>query len=189
MNLFENLCMLKENEEINEFEPEVVEQEISSAATSINSSKLPAIFKLIQFQKGQVNLDVGGGRFDNVAEELAKIGAINLVWDPYNRSAEHNNEVLQKIKENGGADSTTCSNVLNVIKEQEARLGVIKNCYKFAKSGANCYFTVYEGKLDGAPGLTKAGYQMNQKTKYYVDEIKQVFGNVTIKGKLITAMK
>ena len=174
---------------IEDFDIEDTEQEFTSAKTSINSSKLPAIFKMINLQPNTINLDFGGGKFDNVAEFLIDNKVINLVYDPYNRSAEHNLEVINKIRENGGADSVTCSNVLNVIKEPEARLTVLKNIYNLAKSGAPIYITVYEGSGKGDSKVTKAGYQVNQPTKFYLDEIKQIFPNATIKGKLISATK
>lgn len=164
-------------------------QKYTSAKTSINSSKLPAIFKMVSFKPGTINLDFGGGKFDNVADALSEKDVTNLVYDPYNRSSEHNKQVLDKIRKNGGADSVTCSNVLNVIAEPEARNAVIKNIYNLAKSGAPCYFTVYTGSKDGNSKETKSGYQMNQPTKFYLDEIKKIFPDATIKGQLITAHK
>ena len=133
-----------------EDDPETVNQQYTSAATSINSSKLPALFKLVQFEEGSLNLDIGGGRFDNVAEYLDRVyQATNLVYDPYNRSDEHNRRVLSQVRKNGGADTVTCSNVLNVIAEEDARLSVIRNCKNYLKSGGTAYFTVYEGNISG----------------------------------------
>lgn len=97
--------------------------------------------------------------------------------------------MIQTIRDAGGADTSTCSNVLNVIKEPEARINVIKNCYRFIKPNGTAYFTVYEGDGTGNEGATKAGYQLNRKTVEYVDEISQVFSNVSRKGKLIIAKK
>lgn len=164
-------------------------QKYTSAKTSINSSRLPAIFKMIDLSSGTINLDFGGGRFDNVAEFYSDKGVTNLVYDPYNRSSKHNNEVLAQIRKNGGADSVTCSNVLNVIAEPDARITVIKNIYNLAKSGAPCYFTVYEGSGSGEGAETKSGYQLNKKTVDYLAEIQEVFPNVKRKGKLIIATK
>ena len=97
------------------------EREFDSAATSINSSKLPAIYKMVNFNEGDVVIDFGGGRFDNAVEYIKDKGATLVVYDPYNRSAEHNEQVLATLEENGGADAAVNSNVLNVIKEPEAR--------------------------------------------------------------------
>jgi hypothetical protein len=167
------------------FEIEEMEQEFDSRNTSINSGKLPAIFRMVNFQPDTINLDYGGGKFDNAAEYLADFGVTNLVYDPYNRSSEHNNEVLREIRENGGADTTTCSNVLNVIKERDVRLNVLKNIKKLTKSGGTVYITVYEGSGKGNEGPTKSGYQLNRKTADYLEEIQMIFPDVTRKGKLI----
>lgn len=164
------------------------EQEFSSAATSINSTKLPAIYSMVNFRAGDVVVDFGGGKFDNAVNYLKDKDVTLLVYDPYNRSAEHNKEVLRILKEHGGADAAVNSNVLNVIKEPEAREAVLRNIKKITKSGAPVYITVYEGKGDGAEGPTKSGYQLNRKTADYMDEIGKVFSNVKRKGKLITAM-
>ena len=164
------------------------EQEFSSAATSINSTKLPAIYNMVNFRPGAVVVDFGGGKFDNAVNYLKDKDVTLLVYDPYNRSAEHNKEVLRILKEHGGADAAVNSNVLNVIKEPEAREAVLRNIKKITKRGAPIYITVYEGRGDGAEGPTKSGYQLNRKTGDYMDEIEKVFSNVKRKGKLITAI-
>lgn len=164
------------------------EQEFDSAATSINSNKLPAIYKLIDLKPGSVVVDFGGGKFDNAVEYLKDKDVTLLVYDPYNRSAEHNKEVLEILKKNGGADAAINSNVLNVIKEPSARRDVLQNISKITKKGAPIYITVYEGRGDNNEGPTKAGYQLNRKTADYLDEIQDVFSTVTRKGKLITAI-
>ena len=166
------------------------EQEYDSSVTSINSAKLPTIFGLVQklggFKQGSMNLDYGGGRFDNVAQYLKDYDVLNLVYDPFNRSKEHNKDVIDFVKKNGGADTVTCSNVLNVIKEPENRLSVIKNCDRLVKSGGTVYFTVYEGSGsgEGKANDKRKSYQTNMKTEDYQKELEQVFGSVTRKGKL-----
>lgn len=173
------------NEEVGLENPE---QEFSSAATSINSNKLPAIYNMVEFRPGDVVVDFGGGKFDNAVNYLKDKDVTLLVYDPYNRSAEHNKEVLRILKERGGADAAVNSNVLNVIKEPEAREAVLRNIKKITKRGAPIYITVYEGRGDGAEGPTKSGYQLNRKTSDYMDEVGRVFSNVKRKGKLITAI-
>lgn len=163
------------------------EQEFDSAATSINSSKLPAIYKMVKFNPGDVVIDFGGGRFDNAVEYIKDKGSTLVVYDPYNRSAEHNEQVLATLEENGGADAAVNSNVLNVIKEPEARRAVLENIKKLTKPGAPIYITVYEGRGDGVEGPTKSGYQLNRRTEGYLDEVREVFPNATRKGKLIVA--
>lgn len=165
----------------------MVDQEYDSAATSINSNKLPAIYKMVNFNEGDVVVDFGGGKFDNAVEYIRDKGATLVVYDPYNRSAEHNKEVLRILRENGGADAAVNSNVLNVIKEPEARKNVLENIARITKPGAPIYITVYEGKGNGQEGPTKSGYQLNRKTADYLEEIQEVFPDATRRGKLITA--
>lgn len=164
-------------------------QKYSSANTSINSSKLPAIFNLVRFEPSTINLDYGGGKFDNATNMLAQNGVTNLIYDPFNRSTEHNSYVLSTVKKNGGADTATCSNVLNVIAEENVRAAVITNIYKLLKSNGVAYFTVYEGDGMGTGRETSAGYQLNKKTNEYVEDISKIFPNVQRKGKLIIAKK
>lgn len=163
------------------------DQEFDSADTSINSSKLPAVYKLISIPEGTVGVDFGGGRFNNAVEYIRDLGATLCVYDPYNRTAQHNREMLKTLKANGGADWAVNSNVLNVIKEPEARQSVLKNISKITKSGATIYITVYEGRRDAKEGPTKSGYQLNRKTQDYLEEIQEVFPDAKRKGKLIIA--
>ncbi len=164
-----------------------IDQEFTSENTSINSSKLPAIFSMVNFEPNTVNLDYGGGKFDNVADYLSQYDIVNLVFDPYNRTHKHNSEVIDILKEIGGADTATCSNVLNVIKEPEARLQVLENISDLVRPGGKVYFTVYEGDRSGNEGPTSSGYQLRRKTEEYLDEIRQVFPDAQRKGKLIFA--
>ena len=175
-------------EEADENDLEQTEQEFTSKDTSINKAKLPAIYKMVSFQPGQVVLDYGGGRYDNGSEYLAELGATGLVYDPYNREASHNRNVIKQIRENGGADVTLCSNVLNVIKEPEARLTVLKNIRKLLKPSGKVYITVYEGSGTGEGKQSQEdAYQLNRKTKDYMDEVRMVFPDAQRKGKLIVA--
>ena len=169
-----------------------INQEFDSANTSINDKKVPEVFSKIgkKLKPGTINVDYGGGRFDNVAEYLTKFDVINLVIDPFNRSAEHNQEVLQTLRAAGGADTATCANVLNVIKEQENRIGVLKNIRRCVKPGGTIYFWIYEGgstrdrtSRDGTfkkgvrkeSGKTSKGYQLRWLTEDYLEEIRSVF--------------
>lgn len=164
-----------------------IPQEYTSENTSINKTKLPAVYNLIKLKPGSLVVDFGGGKWDTAVEHFAKEDITILVYDPYNRSAEHNKEVLRILRENGGADAAVNSNVLNVIKEPEARKNVLENIARITKPGAPIYITVYEGKGDGQEGPTKSGYQLNRKTADYLEEIQEVFPDATRRGKLITA--
>lgn len=167
------------------------EQEFSSAATSINGSKLLAIFKLVDFHANTLNLDYGGGKFDNATEYLKTLGVTNLIYDKFNRTPQHNQEVIRAVRENGGADTCTLSNVLNVIKEESIRHEILVNIHKLLKSDGILYITVFEGQPGQKEGPTKSDYQLARKTSEYIDEVANVFGedNVTRRGKLIVARK
>lgn len=168
-----------------EDDPEETEQEYNSSKTSINAEKLPAIFNMISFKENSINLDYGGGKYDNAAEYLSsKYGATNLVYDKYNRTPEHNREILETIRKNGGADTITCSNVLNVIAEESERLAVLRNCKRYLKSGGTCYVTIYAGDSTGEGHTTKSGYQLNRKVAEYEEEIKSVFPGAARHGRL-----
>lgn len=165
------------------------EQKYNSAVTSINSSKLPALFSKVKFEPDTINLDYGGGKFDNVTDYLANTyKCTNLVYDKYNRSSGHNTDVLKQVKANKGADTVTCSNVLNVIAEPEVRLEVIKDLKKYLKTGGTCYITVYtgDGSGEGKANEKRQSYQTNMKLDDYIPEVSKVFSSVTkSKGMLV----
>ena len=175
------------DEDEDEDELDHPDQEFDSADTSINSTKLPAIYKMISIPEGSVGIDFGGGKWDNAIEHIRDLGATLCVYDPYNRSKAYNKETLKTLRANGGADWAVTSNVLNVIKEPSARKAVLENISKITKSGAPIYITVYEGRGDSKAGQTKSGYQLNRKTKDYIEEIQEVFPDATRRGKLIIA--
>ena len=182
-------CDVYSSEDFDDYEDDLdhPDQEYDSAATSINSTKLPAIYRMIKLQPGTVGVDFGGGKFNNAIDYLRDQDVTLCVYDPYNRSAEHNKEVLRTLRANGGADFAINSNVLNVIKEPEARKGVLENIKKITKPGAPIYITVYEGRGDAKEGVTKSGYQLNRKTADYLEEIQEVFPDAKRRGKLIVA--
>ena len=112
-----------------------MKQEYTSAKTSINSKRVPAVFKKTSkyMPKGGVNLDVGGGKFDTATEFLADNGIVNLIYDPYNRSRKHNYNVLKAVNNHDGVNTVTCSSVLNVIQEDEVLLDIVQLCYDSLK--------------------------------------------------------
>ena len=168
-------------------------QRTSSKDTSIK--QIAAVFKkpeIFDLKEGSVNLDIGGGKFDLGTDYLRnERGVENLVFDKFNRSPEHNEEVLNRIRGTGGADSATAANVLNVIEEPEARERVIQQSYDYTKDGGKVFFQVYEGSGTGVGRETTKGWQNNKKTLEYIPEIEGIFGegNVQRKGDIIIALK
>ena len=173
---------------------DVPTQKVTSADTSINQSKLPAGYtklkKMGVFQPGQRVVDIGGGRFDNAVEDLAKQDVELQVYDPFNRTPDHNN-VVKELVADGGADVAVSNNTLNVIKEPKNIKRVIQQAENAIKPGDKAYFTVYAGDKSGKGKTTSKGYQRNEPTSAYVSRVEEVFGegNVQSKGDLITATK
>jgi len=165
----------------------MIKQEYTSANTSINKNRVPALFHQVTFSNGTVNLDYGGGKYDTATEYLVSQGVTNLIYDPYNRTAEHNQAVIDRVIQMGGADTVTCSNVLNVIKEKEVRLNILQNIRMLLKANGILYIKVYTGDGTGIGKVTKAGYQLNRKTTAYLNEIQTIFPNARQKGELIIA--
>ena len=162
-------------------------QDKTSAATSINSAKLPVLYGKVAFKTGTVNLDIGGGRFDNVTDFLATKGVKNYIYDPYNRSAEHNAAVAEATQE-GQSDTVTISNVLNVIDSLDGRRQVLENAVDAVKPDGTVYITVYEGDGSGIARSTgKDQFQLNRKTADYVSEVQEYFDDVIVKNKVIIA--
>jgi len=164
-----------------------LKQKFGSGNTSLR--QVAAGFKKIEFQPDTVNLDLGGGKFDEATEYLAEKGVTNLVFDPVNRDAEHNMRIFEAVK-NGGVDTVTCNNVLNVIAEPAARDNVILQAAKALKPDGTAYFTVYEGDGSGTGRQSQAdAWQENRKTADYLEEVEKHFGDVSLKNKVITAQQ
>lgn len=164
---------------------DVVSQEITSAKTSIK--QVAGLFKDKNAKFGKTNIDVGGGRFNLVTDYLAERGTKNMVFDPYNRGVDENTATLRYLQNGGRTDTATCANVLNVIREPDARANVILEVAKCIREGGTAYFTVYEGDGSGEGRQTSSGWQNNRKTADYVSEIGRYFDDVQRKGKLIIA--
>jgi len=165
-----------------------------SAETSINVSKKPAGYNELKkrgdIKDGDLIVDIGGGKFDNLVEDAAEEGASVKVYDPFNRTPEHNAQVVDIIKD-GQADMAMSHNVLNVIQEDKNIIDIAVQAENAIKPNGKAHFSVYEGTGKGIGKVTSKGYQRNEKTQAYVPLIEQVFGegNVTRKGKIITATK
>lgn len=160
----------------------IMNQKYSSANTSINSTKLPAIYKLRGGNlKGKKILDIGGGKYDNAKVWASENGSLVSIYDKFNRSEEENREALS-VQE---YDVSILSNVLNVIQESEIRKDLIMLALNKAPV---VYVTVYEGNGTGIGAESKRDcWQENRKTGDYVTEILSYAQgcSVTKKGKVI----
>lgn len=164
-------------------------QKFTSADTSINSAKLPKTFTFVKNWKPfSENLDYGGGKFDNATEYLAKFNVENFVYDPFNRTKEHNDKVLAHFQYGHGADTITCNNVLNVIDSIEEIKKVIRHCTQLLHPAGTAYFKIYEGDKSGQGKQTKQDcYQRNEKADAYIPLIQAVFAEVARHGDIIVA--
>lgn len=146
-------------------------QKFTSANTSINSKRLPALFSnsyvrdfVLCCPLSLRCVDIGGGKYDNAVSHFAKFGHFLSVYDKYNRTEEQNRLVLS-----GSYDVAFCSNVLNVIDSREERYNVVKLALSLAPE---CYISVYEGDKTGIGRETKKDcYQLNQPIRFYLDEL------------------
>jgi hypothetical protein len=161
-------------------------QTITSAETSLN--QVPAIFRLVKktgaFVRKTRVLDMGGGKFNLTTKALAKLGVTSHVYDPYNRSEEHNDGVRCEF-DFDPADVALCSNVLNVVREPSARQAIHHKIKSFVKPGGKVFFTVYEGDRSSRGRKTSKGWQAHRPTKSYVRELKREYSSVVRKGKLL----
>lgn len=169
-------------------------QEFSSKNTSINSTKNPSVVGFVEkingWISGSINLDVGGGKFDNMTHYLfEKHGVTNLIFDPYNRTDTHNKYVESVINDRK-ADTATISNVLCVIKEDSIKLDIIKKAFLSIKDDGVTYITNYEGNKSGQGNMTRLDqWQENKRQEYYLDLVMKVFPYVVKKGAVIIATK
>lgn len=151
-------------------------QKYKSAQTS--RKQVPALHKFHNLF-GKHVLDYGGGKYDLGVHFLRDLGFYAQVYDPYNRTEEHNNRVLGSRK---CWDTVLLSNVLNVIAEREIRLTVINHCLLLGKE---CFITVYCDK-NKSEGQTKDGYQMHKPLGFYKQELEEAgFDCQIIKGKIL----
>ena len=145
-------------------------QQYNSANTSINKTKLPAIYNKIDWEKLRKNwynnhnympyvYDYGCGRYTNhIRKFLEEKGFEYVGYDPYWRSEG------KWLRKNPPA-VVICSNVLNVIAEDN----IVKEIIKKLQSYKQPYFiTVYEGNGSGIGAVSQKNcYQRNLKTASY----------------------
>lgn len=127
-------------------------------------------------------IDIGGGKFDIAIEVAKAYDAKVSIYDPYNRTAEHNEKVMSSAY-----DCAIISNVLNVIDSEDARKQVLLTAYNKADV---VLITVYEGDRSGIGRQTGSdSWQENRVTADYIREVEAVFPKVEKYGKLIVARK
>lgn len=151
-----------------------LKQEYTSKDTCINT--VSAIYKQIGFGMFSTILDYGGGKYDTNAQYMKEERECTvLVYDPYNRTPEHNRKVLKHFT-NRPAHFVVCSNVLNVIKEDEIILHILRHIYSLMNKNGFLYIKVYERDKSGIGCRTTKGWQRNQRLVDYIPFIEKAFG-------------
>jgi len=163
---------------------QTVQQSVHSEGTSLD--QIPSLHKHIAGQLRGVNLDMGGGAYDKATQFLAQHGVKNLVYDPYNRPPQHNQQVMAAVA-GGRADSVTIANVLNVIPEPAAQLQTLKEAADALKPGGTVYIDVYPGNGSGHPEKTSKGFQQNKPLQAYLPLVQQVFPQAKLTHSMIVA--
>ena len=164
-------------------------QKYTSAKSSIK--QVPAGFKIVDkhfgWQPNTFNFDIGGGKYDLMTKKLLEKNVTNLIFDPYNRSLTHNIDVIRTIFRNGGIDTATIFNVLNVIKEHEIQLVVLNMAKAALKKGFVRSTYMNPAKVSG---VTKKGTFQHYKTqKEYLKIVKKIFPNAKLEHGMIYAVK
>ena len=149
------------------------EQRRTSAATSINSKKLPAVYGKFDFPAGSVVLDYGCGRYtDHIRAALP--GVDYLPVDPYNQPDAVNSNSLARLYLltllNRCPVTVVCSNVLNVVDSDDTVRAIVNKLLSIAAdTRGRAIFTVYEGDRSGAGRETGPdAWQRNEKLRDYL---------------------
>jgi len=171
---------------------EVPKQEYTSAKTSLK--QVPAGFSIVDkyfgWQSNTTNLDIGGGKYDLMTEELLKKHVTNLIYDPYNRTKEHNVDILYYTLVCNLVETVTIFNVLNVIKEYENQIEVLELAHNALQLKGRVFVRSAYMNPTKVSGVTKSGTFQHHKTqKEYLELVKEVFPNAKLEHSIIHATR
>ena len=147
-------------------------QNYTSAATSINRDRLPAVYGRITIDPDAHVLDYGCGRYtDHIRAALPT--ADYMPYDPYNQPSAVNLATTRRINYLCGIHepvTVICSNVLNVIDGDVEVRDICGNIAAIVRTtGGNAYITVYEGDRSGNGRQTGPDqYQRNERLSEYL---------------------
>lgn len=133
------------------------------------------------------NFDNGGGAWEfNTTFLRRHYGVENHVYDPYNRTPEHNNTVIVLVDQHLFDTTTSCS-VLNLIDLEDARYEHIFLSCKALKEHGVAYFKVYPGDGSGQEEYFEdsKGFQANKYASAFQKEVEAIFGE----GNVLTDVK
>lgn len=161
-----------------------MKQSVTSANTSINSKRLPAIYGKIRLNEGDRVLDYGCGRYTELLTRHCYENHAELFpFDPFNIPEWKNKETRKKL-ENRPATIGIMSNVLNVIDSNDAIKDAIIDALSLISG--KLYITVYEGDKTGHGKYTSNdSFQRNMKWKEYVPMLENMGFNMEMKHGMI----
>jgi hypothetical protein len=168
----------------------------SSKNTSINISRLPAVYNKVNWKRYSCFLDnyhvidIGCGRMATqvmINNYLRRNNIGHFVpYDP-NHETLVSSKTSKKLMNNNDINKVIiCSNVLNVIDDEEALNSTIKDlCDMIIFRLQNgtfrahpCYITVYEGDKTGIGRETKRDcWQRNERLSAYLDRFNNYVNN------------
>ena len=159
-------------------------QKYTSADTSINV--VNKIYSKYKFNPNTVVLDYGGGKFDTNQRFMKWKGVDVYVYDKFNRTDAHNKNVRKYMKRRP-PDYVVCSNVLNVIYEDEIIDQILQDIAKYDK--ATVLFSFYEGDGSGVGKETSKGWQRNKKSKEYLPVINKYFDVISKRNNIYECVR
>lgn len=169
--------------------------QINSVKTSVNTTRLPAIYNKINWNsyanKNKKLFDYGCGRSETrhlVKKLLDEFGIEYIPYDLYNMDSDEAERNLARIKE---TDIVICSNVLNVISDNLILIQLMQSLdtLTYKDKQRDVYIKVYEGDGSGEEKKTSKGYQRNLKTSMYKSMLYALSDSSerwNIKNKIIT---
>lgn len=163
-------------------------QTFTSSATSINRSKLPAVYRKASLSRTTpFVVDFGCGKYtDHIRSALAEQHKELYPYDPYNQPDAVNIHTMDFVRwacDRHCEIDIVCSNVLNVIDSDGE---VSRICYGIERvveaTGGTAYITVYEGDRSGVGRQTGVDqYQRNEPLRDYL----RFFHNAVIRHGMI----
>jgi hypothetical protein len=163
-------------------------QAFTSANTSVNRAKLPAVYGKAKLSRTTpFVVDFGCGKYtEHIRSALDMQNKILYPYDPYNQPDAVNLHTLDFVRwaMNKRIEiDLVCSNVLNVI-DSEGEISRICHYIEGVTSatGGTAFVTVYEGDRSGIGRQTgKDSYQRNAPLRDYL----RFFHNATIRNGMI----
>lgn len=161
-------------------------QTYTSKDTSINSTKLPAVFRRAKLTAPLV-MDYGCGKHtEHIRKHVNNLHKAYLPFDPYNQPDERNaatatlvcNAMYRRLPVD-----VICSNVLNVIDDDGEVQKIARHIEQITTaSGGRAFITVYEGNRSGIGKQTGPDqFQRNAPLRDYL----RFFRNATIHNGMI----